>query len=94
MKAKVRLIHNFFTNYNGEIVEGEIDESGDFKFSPEDAEKYGSSWAMKGDYRVVDSALVVGGYSILIQAEDVTTVKDTLDALPSYMLDMITITKN
>lgn len=92
MKIKLKGIE--FEQYDGTIIDAEIDSVGDVLLPEHIREATGRSYAFPEEYEEVNENAIPGGYTLEIQTRDLVQLHAILDALPESVLDSATLKTN
>ena len=91
---KVRLKDNEFEQYNGTIIDAELDTDGDVILPEHISRATGRHYAFTSEYEVVSEDVIPGGYTLELQAAGLTQLHAILDVLPESVLDSATLKTN
>lgn len=91
---KVKLKDSEFEQYNGTIINAELDSDGDVILPPHIRDATGRHYALTDEYEVVNENVILGGYTLELQARDLIQLHAILDALPESALDSATLKTN
>lgn len=92
--VKVRLKDRSFLNYDGTVIEAEMDDSGDVILPEHVREVAGRSWALEDEFEVVSPDIIPDGYTLEVQVKDLLHLQDILSALPESTVGTAILRKN
>lgn len=92
--AKIRLKDRGFLNYDGKIIEAEMDDSGDVLLPDHIQVATGRTWAFENEYEVVNLNTISNGYTLEIQVENLLHLQGILNALPESTVSSAILRKN
>lgn len=91
---KVRLKDSEFEQYNGTIIDAELDDSGDVILPGHIRGATGRLYAFSGEFEVVSENAYPGGYTVELQVKDMLELHDLLVTLPESVLVTATLKTN
>jgi hypothetical protein len=91
---KIKLRSDDFKQYNGTIIDVDLDEAGDAPLPEHIADETGRTYAFPDEFDRVNENVIPGGYTLGIQAKDLIQLHAILDVLPEYVLASAELHKN
>lgn len=91
---KVKLKDSEFEQYNGTIIDAELDAQGDVILPEHIRKATGRHFAFTDEYEVVNENVIPGGYTLELQAKDLSQLRGIIGALPEYVLNSATLKMN
>lgn len=91
---KIKLRSDAFMQFNGTIIDVELDGAGDAPLPKHIVAETGRIYAFIDEYEVVNGNANPGGYTLELQAKDLIQLHEILDLLPEFVLDSATLKMN
>lgn len=98
--TKIRLCDSKFGNYNGRVIDVDIDVEGDVKLPTHIADEIDYSWAFAGEFTLVTGDGEISGesdgengsgYTLSFHVKDLLELHTVLDSIPTSMVESATL---